>query len=183
MLCQPLAATIIPGPLYSGDTGGYNTVGPNYVVTDAQVGLTLPDGVTPVSSGATGTAAAGLSVGFVDQWTQTTPGEISGLDWWSSGPVVIWLDGGLGGIVTNDPGTGEQSGVLDFSALGSGPHYFVAYVTAADDGTVGFAYSDDTISPITEPTSAAPEPGTWGLVAGGILIGLAWKVRQRARVA
>jgi hypothetical protein len=67
ILCSPLAATVIPGPVYSGDAGGYNitapdTIGPNYVLSGMQVGLTLPDGLAAVSFNDTGTASASVEV-------------------------------------------------------------------------------------------------------------------------
>lgn len=84
---------------------------------------------------------------------------------------MIWLDGGIGGLVLDDPSPGQHSGVLDFSDLGVGAHYFTAYVTAADDGTLAFAYLDP-----------APEPGTWSLVSGGMLLALTWMARRMGRV-
>jgi hypothetical protein len=167
----------MPGPIYSGDSGGYNMAmpgditGTNYVLSGTQVGLTLPDGVAAVSFSATADATANLEVAFVDQWIQTRPGEIQQLDWWSTGPTVIWLDGGIGGMVADDPNAGPNSGALGFAGLAAGPHYFVAYVTAAEDGPLAFAYTDP-----------APEPATWILVLGGMALGLAWKAR-RQRVA
>jgi hypothetical protein len=135
-LCLSARASLIPVTLFSGDASGWNSYqpgawnsanSPNIAISDAQAGLVLPDGVTPVSFSATANATDGTTITYVDQWqiVGTTPLI---LNWWSSGPTVIWFDGGVGGILVDVAGAGEHSGTVDLTE--ADPYdYFAAYVT------------------------------------------------------
>jgi hypothetical protein len=161
-LCLPASASILPGPLFSGDIGGFNTMGANIAAPNA---LIVPAGITPVSF--SGIAAPGQIVGFVDQWSLTA-GQMPNIQWWSTGPTTIWVDGGLIGIVSADATPGPHTGIIDLSAELPGFHYFVAFVTA-QDGKDAFAYGTPT-----------PEPGTLWLLFAVVVLGVLLAVRRGA---
>lgn len=175
-LCVVASATIIPVTLYSGDANGWNNYqpgasgsanSPNIAISDAQAGLVLPDGVTAVSFSATANASDGMTVEYIDQW-ETFGTTLLALNWWSSGPITIWFDGGVGGMLVDVTGAGEHSGTLDLMET-SGYHYFAAVVDASD-GKDSFAYN------LSDPPNV-PEPGT--MVSLGIGLGMLFVVGRR----
>jgi hypothetical protein len=163
-LCLQASASILPGPLFSGDIGGFNTMGPNIAAPNA---LIVPGGITSVSF--SGIAAPGQVVGFADQWN-LTDGEMPNIQWWSTGPTTIWVDGGLVGIVSADATPGPHTGIIDLSAELPGFHYFEAFVQT-QDGKDAFAYGTPT-----------PEPGTvWMFLAGPVMAWAVLSVRREGK--
>jgi hypothetical protein len=172
-LCVTASATILPNTLFSGDATGWNNFqpgasgtanSPNIAISDAQAGLVLPDGITAVSFSVTANATDGTTVEYVDQW-QTFGTTSLILDWWASGPTTIWFDGGVGGILVDATGTGEQSGTVNLTET-DGYHYFAAFVTASD-GKDSFAYNLSDPPALPEPSNV-PEPGTVATLAIGL---------------